>query len=218
VSAGTLLQFQRALEAVYGLEAGHQVEDFLVDAVTLEKLGRRPRAEEELLVLEEGGELELGLYISDQVMDALSAVEAGAAQGLLEGRLSPFATAAEGVSHFLYLTFQALRDRAVSLLELEVQAELDKFVTALLHLWKHGERGRCPVLRERLFDRVGYRDDLGEEEGGRYRHANRLARTYAASLEERFVLPGRLEGLLRELRRTYRLSADAKFCLLARAS
>ncbi len=37
-------------------------------------------------------------------------------------------TALEGVSHFVYLAWNAGHDKPVSLLELEMQAEVDKYV------------------------------------------------------------------------------------------
>jgi hypothetical protein len=139
-------------------------------------------------------------------------------RGFLDLLLPAFSTAAEGVSHFIYLTLQAVKDRAVSLLELEVQAEVDKFATALLHLWRQGERHHSSELRRRLFERVSYRRELSSEARERYSLANRLARGYASFLERRFILRGCIEGLLRELRCSYRLPSVAKFAHLAQAA
>jgi hypothetical protein len=211
-----LAQIQRALEAIYGVSAPGKVEDYLVSRATLSGLGESVRAPEELVILPGKDELELALYVSPEVIARLPELGCDTAGGFLEGLLPAFATAAEGVSHFLYLTLCALADRAVSLLELEAQAEVDKFATALLHLWKHGERRRSPLLRELLFDRVGWRAGLSAEEEDRYRFANQLARGYADFLESRFVQDDRLEGLLSELRMSYRLCAPQKFFRLAR--
>ena len=210
-----LAQIQRALEVIYGVSAPEKVEDFLVSPATLAGLGTRVRAPEELLVLPGADELELALYLAPEVLARLPELQGDTPGGFLEGLLPSFATAAEGVSHFVYLTLSALAGRAVSLLELEAQAEVDKFATALLHLWKHGERRLSPRLRELLFERVGWRADLSVEEGERYRFANQLARGYADFLESRFVQDDRLEGLLSELRLSYRLSAPQKFFRLA---
>lgn len=209
-----LAELQRALETIYGVRAPHAVEDYLVGPRTLSRLGARVRAAEELLVLEGAGEVELALYVEPSLLERLPELALGLPGRFLDQLLPAFAVAAEGVSHFVYFTLQALRDRAVSLLELEAQAEIDKFATAVLHLWKHGERRLSGELRARLFDRVGYRADLSPAEQERYRFANRLARGYAAFLETRYVLRGRLEGLLAELRRSYRLPAAAKFAYL----
>lgn len=208
-----LNDLQHALETIYGVSVPHRVEDFVLDRAHLEHLGQAERAPETLYVHESGGGIDIGLFISPEVMRRLPELGRNALLG--RGLLPAFTTAVEGVSHFVYLTLQALRERAVSMLELEVQAEIDKFATSVLHLWKHGEREGSGELRTRLFDRVHFRADLGPEERSRYVTANRLARSYAAFLDARFIASGRLEGLLRELRRTYRLTSVDKFAWLA---
>jgi hypothetical protein len=102
----------------------------------------------------------------------------------------------------------------VSLLELEVQAEVDKFVLLLLHLWRRGLRRTSASLRRRLFERVRYHPHLDGEELSRYREANRLGGGYARWLEGRFVDDADIEGLLRELRQIYRLGGGEKISYL----
>ena len=208
-----LSDLQHALEIIYGVSSPGRVEDFLMQKAALLELGAIVRAPEELFVLQQPEGVEIALYISDDILASLPRLQLSGA--LLEGFLPAYSTAAEGVSHFVYLSLQAMRDRAVSLLELEVQAEIDKFATALLYLWRRGERQRSGELRSRLFDHVGYRADLDPGERDRYAIANRLARGYSAFLESKFIADNRLEGLLRELRHAYRLPSTDKFDYLA---
>ncbi len=215
MSPPVLDELQRALEIIYGVSAPGRVGDYVATKEVLAALGASTRASEELWVVQGEEGLELALFISPEVLCSLPELGVGGALPFLDGLLPAFATAAEGVSHFVYLTLQALGERAVSLLELEVQGEVDKFATALLHLWKHGERRRSAELRARLFDRVGYRPDLGADERDRYRFANHLARGYAGFLEVEFVVDGSLERLLRELRHAYRLRGVEKLEYLA---
>jgi len=119
------------------------------------------------------------------------------------------------VSHFLYLVHRARARRPVSQLELEAQGELDKYLTVLLQLWAVGRRSASPALRHRLFDRAAFRPGLSAAEIDRYRLASALAAACARALEIRFVLPGRLDGLLREVRRLYRLGAGEKLSAFA---
>jgi MoxR-like ATPase len=122
------------------------------------------------------------------------------------------------VSHFVYLATHVEEGRPMSLLELELQAEVDKFAVLLLRIWgrRRGRRARASAaLRRRLFERVRYLDHLDRDELNRYRTANRLAAGYARWLERRFVDPGDRDGLLRELRATYRLGTRAKAGYLA---
>jgi hypothetical protein len=201
----TVKALQARLQAIYRVEAPG-VERFLVGRAEAAAAGHEPRAAEELLVLEETGGLWLGLYLAESV---------GA--GVARGELGPTAQAAEGVSHFVYLATRAACGRQVSLLELEAQAEVDKFALLLLPL--HGRRGvrrrRSRGLRRRLYERVRYLDHLAADELERYREANRLGAGYARWLEGRYVEEADVEGLLRELRQCYRLGAGEKLGYLA---
>ncbi len=91
-----------------------------------------------------------------------------------------------------------------------MQAEIDKYVTVLLRLWRAGRREGSEALRRMLFERVSYRENLTLEARETYAKANVLARTYCRFLEAKYVLRGSLEGLLSDLRRLYRLGAGEK--------
>lgn len=211
-----LAHLQRELEALHAVETEHRVEDFVVSRAILDRLGvNAPRAEEEMLVVEHEGELSLAVYYAPRVIEALQNVGASV-EALLSRGLPTFCLALEGVSHFVYLTHRAGVPRPVSRLELEVQAEIDKFALAALFLWRRGLRRDVPELLRRLFDDVSYLPHLSPEDGDRYRTANRLARGYCQALT-RHVDEGRVEVLLAELRRTYRLGAGEKMGHLARA-
>ena len=211
----TLACIQGELEAIYGVEAP-RVHEFLVGGDTARAAGRAPEAPEELLVLEEADGLALGLYLDEHVMAAAERTDPHDPRPRLtaRGALSKMACAAEGVSHFVYLATRAAAGRPVSLLELEVQAEVDKFALLLLHLWRRGLRRMSPALRRRLFERVRYHAHLETEALHRYREANRLGGGYARWLEGRYVEDADIEGLLRELRTTYRLGGGEKIAYL----
>jgi hypothetical protein len=210
-AAETLAFLQDELEIIYGVEAP-RVHEYLVGRDAASAAGVAPRAPEELLVLEEEDGVALGLYLDDEVMSAAADVDPHdrRPQLVARGALAALACAAEGVSHFVYLATRAAAGRPVSLLELEVQAEIDKFALLVLHLWRRGLRRMSPALRRRLFERVRYHAHLGREELERYQEANRLGGGYARWLEGRYVGEADLDGLLRELRRLYRLGGAEK--------
>jgi hypothetical protein len=216
----TIPFFQAELEAIYGVRAP-AVEDFLVDREGARAAAGDPRAPEALLVRESADGLELGLFLAEEVVRAALAADPHDRRPLLTAPevLPRLACAAEGVSHFVYLATRAAAGRPVSLLELEVQAEVDKWALLVLHLWRRGHRRASRALRRRLFERVHYHPHLGREELERYQLANRLAGGYARWLEQRFVEEADADGLLRELRLSYRLGGAEKLGYLgARAS
>jgi hypothetical protein len=211
----TLDFLQRELEAIYAVEAP-SVEAFLVGSEAARAAGCAPRGREELLVVEEEDGVCLGLYLGPGVIAAAAGADPHDRRPRLtaRGAIDGVACAAEGVSHFVYLATRAAAGRSVSLLELEVQAEVDKFALLLLHLWRRGLRRTSAALRRRLFERVGFHAWLGPEERARYEEANRLGGGYARWLEGRFVEDADIEGLLRELRRTYRRGGGEKLAYL----
>jgi hypothetical protein len=126
---------------------------------------------------------------------------------LSDENIADFCTAIEGVSHFHYLTWRAANAVSVSLLELELQAEVDKYAAAVLLLTRQYE-GRFPrSLHERLFHSVRYHVGLDAESLSRYRQANKTAARFCRQLDERFLHRRRVqpERWLGELRNFYRL-------------
>lgn len=202
-------RIQAHLEAIYGLDCSLKAKDFLLGEEQLRSVGRTPRSREELLVHESDDGLDVGLFLHPDVLDEIEPCD-----GLpSERQLPAYCEAAEGVSHFLYLQHTAESDRRVSLLELEAQAEIDKFAACTLLSWKN-----VPSPTEwihRLFERIRYADGLAAEERWRYEEANRLAKAYCKKLVP-LIVARRLDRLLAELRHSYRLGAEAKLAYLGR--
>jgi hypothetical protein len=196
-------EVQRGLEALYRIEAAADVRDFVItdEARAVLGVGRAPR--EQLLLRQAEGELEVGLFVDELALARLE-------RGVDGDNLEEFLLAVEGVSHFLYVMVRAREDRPFSALELELQAEVDKYLLALLAAWRP-EHGAPPEgLRERLFERVSFHGDLSREERDRYAAANDAAAGYVASLEARFVRRRAVGEMLEEVRRFYRLGCAGK--------
>jgi hypothetical protein len=104
------------------------------------------------------------------------------------------------------------RGRRVSLLELEMQAEVDKYASALA-LMVSQRHGRFPhALHTRLFHRIAFAPHLDAESRRRYEEANRCAARYCRTLDERFLRlrRSRPEQWLGELRKFFRTGGQAK--------
>ena len=208
-----LQQLQQLLQSVHGVEAA-PVEQFLVTSEERERMAPGSSPDEALLLRGSAllGELSVGLFLSDEVLAQVGRSHREPWSGR---RLSGFCAAAEGVSHFLYLCHRAQAGRQVSMLELEAQAELDKYLCVLLQLWATGRRSASAQLRRQLFGAWRPREGLSAQEGERYRLASALASAAARVLEARFVVAGRLDGLLREVRRLFRLGGGEKLSAFA---
>ncbi len=201
---------QRHLESIYAFDTGLEARQFLVDPDRARRLGAATgHTTEELLILQSGeDELELGLYLCPELLKRMERLNEAPGERVVERALDPYCQLAEGVSHFLYVARAAQQERRVSLLELEAQAEVDKFATCALYGWKRGARW-AETLLSRLFHWVSYRPTLKPHERWRYEEANRLGRNYCRRLLKH-VAANRMDRFLGELRYAYRLGAEAK--------
>lgn len=212
--SGTLRRLQHGLEAMYRLDTGLAVDDFVIDATARDEIAPARAAREQLLVSEHGGELAIALFVDADALANLARHDP--ARRLDDANLGDFLLALEGVSHFVYAIVCAQGDRPVSALELELQAEIDKWATCVL--LADADRRAAPAWRRRLFEQFDYEPDLDAEERDRYRAANENASRYAAALERRFVAERRVPELLAELRRFYRLPLAGKLGRIAQAA
>jgi hypothetical protein len=213
-SEAPLWRVQRGLEELYRVHTGVEIGDFVVGAELRDALGPARRPREQLLVCEADGEMALALFIDPGALANL--ISHDPARRLGDHNLGDFLLVIEGVSHFIYAIRCAHAERAVSQLELELQAEVDKYVTCLLAT--EPAPGVSAALRRRLFADAAYEPDLDHDEHARYRAANDNAQRYAAYLEQAFVVPRRIPEMLAELRRFYRLGLAGKLGTIARAA
>lgn len=167
-------------------------------------------SEETLLVAERRDGLDLGLYLDPKLLDRLTASEPLAR--LTDDNLEDFCTALEGVSHFQCVAFSAARDWPVSLLGLEMQAEIDKYSVSVLVAGSQRGGRLVRGLHERLFAHIRFREDLDAGLAALYAKANRYAARFCRKLEERFLRrrDARVPEMLAELRRFYRLGDAGK--------
>lgn len=207
----TLARVQRGLETLYRIDTGLDIHEFLVDEDVRDAVVSARRPKEQLLVCEDAGEMSLALFLDRSVIDNLADH-----QGLDDRNFGDFVLAVEGVSHFIYTILCARAERPVSQLELELQAEVDKYVTCLLSTAPETEVSTA--LRHRLFADATYEPDLDDDEQARYRAANDGAHRYAAWLEDTFVARRKIPEMLAELRRFYRQGLAAKLSTIARAA
>jgi hypothetical protein len=201
-----LQKLEAMLHELYALDVGYAVSDFLItDALLAGSLDARGRkVDEKLLIAESDGEADVALYLEQALLDRLA--ERDPLRKLDGDNLADFWSALEGVSHFTYYAWNAARDKAVSLFELELQAEVDKFVTTAKLLRE--QTGREPSgLHGWLFDSPTLAAELDGQERERYRRANRYAARYCSRLAP---AAAGAEAVQSELRRFYRLSQASK--------
>jgi hypothetical protein len=214
-----LRRMQSLLAGLYDAPVEHDVGDFLLsDRRRLHEIvgARADRdGDEQVFVLEDEQGVQLGVYIDERVLDRLGRRDP--TQALDDDNLADFCTALEGVSHFHYLVWSLSRARSVSLLELELQAEVDKYAVAMALMTRQRDGTFPSGLHARMFDAVRFSPQPDETSRRRYELANRHAARYCRSLDDRYLRPRRLrpEMWIAELRRFFRWGHQEKLRRLA---
>jgi hypothetical protein len=204
-------QLQSLLAGIYDVPLSHDVAQFLLtDRSLLPGALPGTSTDEQLLVSEDADGVALGLFLDPAVLARLAA--ANPLETLNGANLADYWTALEGVSHFVYLAWNAGHDRSVSLMELELQAEIDKYVSSFW-LLRAQQPGRFPAeLHRLLFERARVDTRLAGDRVGLYRRANQYAARFCARLG-RLLRPAGMHAqscAMAELRRFYRLSNAMK--------
>lgn len=216
-SGAILSQLQSLLAGIYDVPIAYDVAEFLLtDRKCLPAAHGANSADEQVLVASEADALEIGVFLEPAVLARLC--DANPIDALHGGNLADYWTALEGVSHFIYLAFNATHDRPVSLLELELQAEIDKYVSTLW-LLRAQDPARFPAeVHNALFVRAHVDVTLAGARCDLYRRANAYAARFCQHLSA--TLRSRETGAralaVAELRRFYRLSEERKMRHISR--
>ncbi len=201
--------FQALLSDFYALDLAYDVDDFVTTdadlARALDAGGRE--LDEKLLIAETDGEADVSLYLDPAVLERLA--HSDPLERLDGDNLEDFWTVFEGVSHFTYYAWNAQREKSVTMLEMELQAEVDKYLATALLLLRQGQRPPRR-LHHWLFEMPRLDERLDGDELDRYRRANRWAGKYCHRLSSAIASGAPDEATRAELRRFYRLSQTSK--------
>ena len=203
-------RLQQHLSDIYQVGGLHDVRDYLV---TDPRLARSIGAgamlsdtSETLLLAEDEEGLALSLFLDGELLSRLESADP--LSRLRAELLDDLWKVLEGLSHFNCVVWRASQDRSVSLLELELQAEIDKFVGTTLLALSQGRTELLDHLHGWLFDAVSFHAELDEAQLARYRAANEYAGRFCHALRSRLVDDG--NAVLGELRRFFRLPMTDK--------
>ena len=216
--SSTLHRLQHLLQSLYKLDIRYNVEHFLItDRDPLTRVTGVSTSDECVLVRQTDDALELSVYFDHDLLRRLNAADPFTA--LDSSNLQDFCIALEGISHFLYLIWRAAHQRQTTQLELELQAEIDKYLAATSLMAAQSERSNAYGLHRSLFENVRFRPSLDATSLDRYRSANHYAGKYCRYIEDNYSLdrwPDK--ALCSELYYFYRLPQTEKIGRINRAA
>lgn len=191
-----LVRMQRRLEAIYEVEPTPAIAPFVrVDGSD---------AREQLFVQQSEDSVEIVVLLSQASAEAFMSKDAP-----LE--LDGYLEAIEGISHFIHLADRARTELPTTLLELELQAEVDKFAI-LAENQENAHPLELASLHRRLYEDVRFLHASATERGQRYRLANDLAARLWSQLLRQGAAAHR-----RTLKRFYRASQAGKISIVRAA-
>jgi len=205
-----LSKLQNHLTGIYRAEIEYDVADFLItDRAVASVLGRGAllaNTAETVLLAQDDDCLELSVFLDRHMLSRLKRHDP--INNLQAEQLSDLWTVLEGISHFNYIAWSAAQDRTVTLLELEMQAEVDKYVSTWLLARSQRSCDFAHRLHGWLFDEVRFSRELKDDQLERYQTANDFAARFCHGLVRRMRRDRR--ETMRELRLFYRLSQCEK--------
>lgn len=193
---------QGTLETIYDVRAPGRVDDFLItDPQLAQRIDRHGRPNVEKLLIDHSVDsVDLSLFIASDSLARLAGDNPLAR--LSDANFDDFCVVLEGVSHFTYVACNAAIDKRVTLLELELQAEVDKFIVASILLARQHRRPPLRAVSHRLFAGARFVESLSRDELERYQHASDSAMRFCRTLQRRWRRPRRV---MADLRRFYRM-------------
>lgn len=200
-----LAQLQRQLSDIYQVDRIHDVRDYIITDPMLARIigqdAMLTNTDETLLVSHDDDGLALSLFLDADMLDRLESSDP--MQRLRGELLDDLCKVLEGISHFNCVVWKATQDRTVTLLELELQGEIDKFVTTMMLAMNHADSELLNSLHGCLFDNISFNVELDAGQLDRYRSANDYAARFCHGLQQQLINDDQLA--LSELRQFYRL-------------
>lgn len=195
--ADVLCRLQQQIEALYQLEPTPPIAPFVQIA--------DGDSREQVILRQSNDALEMVVLLPQSSVGALLSPGEGSS-------FDAYLGAVEGISHFIHLAERARTRLPTTLLELELQAEVDKFAVLLEALGSASEADIYDLHR-RLYEDVTFIHTAVSERGRRYRLANELAAKLWSQL-----LPRNLDQeALSVLRRFYRAGQAEKIRMASAA-
>jgi hypothetical protein len=200
LGASLLQGVQGLLERTYGMRTGVDAARFVIGDLGyrrffVEVRSGGPEGGARTLVRETDEGVRAAIYFPDRMIERLEAHPPQ--HGLAEVNVDAFAALVEELDHLLCIAEAARHDRPVSLLELELHADVSKALVLARFLAGSSGRpldaARRTWLRYHLFHKGEWAGE-DEAERARYREAARLALRFLDGLE-RCAPPARLQVL-----------------------
>lgn len=161
---------QKKIEELYRLAGCPEAKKYILSPKQFKKLSDATD-EPQVLYMDEGSDATLGIYLGSDIFHRIK-------KNQKIFSFKDFCVMAEEISHFIYIVWSKSNDKKINLLDLELQAEVDKYVLATNFFKSKGE------VFEKIFESFRMRKNLRKDEEERYYTAHRLGKKLASNLQK----------------------------------
>ena len=191
---------QKKLEGIYRLPILPQVRQYLLSPAQFQSIANAGFDQPQVLYLDEETDASVGIYLGKKIFKNIT-------RNNHVFSLQDLCVVAEEVSHFVYLLWSKCNGKRINLLDLEIQAEVDKFLIT---------EGMFPDKKsmiEIMFNQIRMRKNLTKDQADRYWFANRMGKKLAMDWEETKIP---FEKKLKWLKFFYRQSPKRRISMIER--
>ncbi len=164
---------QKRIQDIYRLPIFPKVHQYLLSPAQFHSFSNgldRPQ----VIYLDEEADASIGVYLGKKVFKSIT-------RNKHVFSIQDFCVVAEEVSHFVYLLWSKCNSKKINLLDLEIQAEIDKFLLAD-EIFQNDK-----MMIDKLFTHFSMRKGLSKEEVERYLTANRLGKKLAMEWKKKKI-------------------------------
>jgi len=193
---------------IYGIMPVDDIMPFVISKMfeSDKTIGNKIPNREALLVRDANDGIEIGLFISQKIIMAIQ-------------NLNPFlcideiSCAIEGVSHFIYVCDRVSKSIPVKKLELELQAEVDKFI--ILNSISLSNTNISPfTLFTALFEKFSLDESMENDEKQMYAIANKYAAKYCHHLISDYIISQKSAAMKHDVKIFFNKNLGNKINLL----
>lgn len=191
---------QEKLQTIYRLPVFPKVRQFLLSPAQAQLFDGSIRDQPRVLFFEENDDANIGIYLGKKIFKNIT-------KNNHVFSLQDFCVVAEEVSHFVYLLWSKCNAKKINLLDLEIQAEVDKFLITK-ELFPNKE-----TMIQKMFEKITLRKGLTSAQEDRYLIANRLGRKLALDWNSKKMT---FEKKMKWLKVFYRQTPNSRISMIER--
>lgn len=205
-----LNQVQNQLETIYGIGLAERAEEFLINKNEARDLMPQTEIPKELFLARKPSNetVEVALFLDTNLLENLNRNDPFIS--INENNLNDFCVLIEGISHFVYFLWKSHNQHSITQLEMEIQAEIDKYLMLLFYSQTNDKSNTMTQVFDKLFANFTLIEMFAYGHRAQPNTALDLAMRYCHRLQNKWRNKNDFSEIINEIRRFYNFSHEEK--------